>query len=122
MAPGLAGAMSHAAAVAGFPLGEALGGLWYGVFPVGPSPWLVASTVAGLMLLGSVFAAFAGLIADPVQARLGIHRRRLLRLIDTLEAETIGPDDKPFVAREHFLARIFDVWDAALSVLRAFRS
>ncbi|MBD3765942.1 MAG: hypothetical protein IE927_14805 [Rhodobacterales bacterium] len=121
LAPGIAGTISRSAAVAEFPLGQTLGGLWYDVFPVGPSPWLMAATVAGLVLAGSVVAAFAGVIADPVQVRLGMHRRRLLRLIDTIEAEIAGRGDRPFVAREHYAARLFDLWDAALSVLRALR-
>lgn len=121
MAPGVAGALSHSAAIEGFPLGRTLGSAWYGVFPVGPEPWMVAATVLGLVMLGAVVAAFAGILADPVQARLGIHRRRLMRLMETLEAETGGRRDRPFVAREHLLVRIFDLWDAALSVLRVFR-
>ncbi len=122
MAPGVAGAVSHSTAVADFPLGAPIGSVWYSVFPVGPSPGLIAATVVGLMILGSVVAAFAGIIADPVQVRLGIHRRRLLRLFDTLDAEISGSRDKPFVAQEHFLARILDLWDGALSLLRLFRS
>jgi len=121
MAPGVAGAVSRGSAVAEFPLGSSLGGVWYGVFPVGPSPALIAATVAALMLLGSVIAAFAGVIADPVQVRLGIHRRRLMRLMETLDAEIGGSRDRPFAAREHALARVFDLWDAAVSVLRVFR-
>lgn len=121
MAPGVAEAVSQGSAIADFPLGSTIGGVWYGVFPVGPSPALIAATVLGLIGLGSVVAAFAGIIADPVQAAVGIHRRRLLRLLDTLDAETVGNRDRPFTAREHFLARIFDLWDAALSLLRVFR-
>lgn len=121
MAPGVAEAVSRSTAVADFPLGASLGGMWYGVFPVGPSPGLVAATLVGLLMIGACVAAFAGIMADPVQAWLGIHRRRLLRLFSTLDAELTGDRDKPFAAREHFLARIFDLWDAALSVLRVFR-
>jgi hypothetical protein len=73
------------------------------------------------MLLGSVIAAFAGIFADPLQARLGIHRRRLMRLFETLDAEMGGARDKPFAAQEHLLPRTFDLWDAALAVLRVFR-
>jgi len=122
MAPGVAKVVSDGNAIANFPLGAPLGGVWYSVFPVGPSPRLFATTLVGLVLLGSLIAAFAGVIADPVQARLGIHRRRLMRLLDTLEAEMGGTRDKPFAAPEHFLARTFDIWDAALSLLRVFRS
>jgi hypothetical protein len=121
MAPGLAEVVSHGTAVAEFPLGQTLGGAWYGLFPVGPSPGLVAATVAGLVVAGSVVAAFAGTVADPVQAALGIHRRRLLRLLDAVDAEVNGVPDRPFVSREHYLVRFFDLWDAALSMLRLFR-
>ncbi|NUB43422.1 hypothetical protein GEU84_003415 [Fertoebacter nigrum] len=121
MAPGVAEAVSHGNAVADFPLGRGLGGVWYGVFPVGPSPGLVAATVAVLMLVGSVVAAFAGVLADPVQVRLGIHRRRLERLFATLDAEMDGTRATPFAAQEHLLPRTFDLWDVALSLLRAFR-
>lgn len=122
MAPGVAEAVSRSAAIADFPLGAALGGLWYGVFPVGPSPALVGATILGLVLAGSVLAAFAGILADPVQAGIGMHRRRLLRLVAVLDAEFEGRPSAPFVAREHFLARGLDLWDAALSLVRVFRS
>jgi len=121
MAPGVAEAVSRGAAVSGFPLGETLGGVWYGVFPVGPSPALVAGVLAGLMMLGAVLAAFAGILADPVQTRLGLHRRRLMRLFATIDAETTGNQGRDFVAHEHVLVRVFDLWDTVLSVLRAFR-
>jgi hypothetical protein len=39
------------------------------------------------MAAGAVVAAFSGIIADPLQRRLGLHRRRLLRLVDALEAQ-----------------------------------
>lgn len=122
MAPDVADAMAHTNAVATFPLGQTLGGMWYGVFTADASPWLVGATVAALVMTGSVIAAFAGVLADPVQSRLGIHRRRLGRLLDTLEAEVLGHGDRPFVAREHFYARLLDLWDAAASALRMFRN
>lgn len=121
MAPGIADAFAKGAAIAGFPLGRTLGGVWYGMFPPGASPALIGLTVACLVMIGSVVAAFAGVIADPVQTRLGIHRRRLARLIDTIEDELAGPGNRPFVAREHFYARLMDLWDAGASVFRLFR-
>ena len=122
MAPGVADALARTNAIASFPLGEALGGMWYGLFAVDASAWLVASAVAGLVMAGSVFAAFAGIFADPVQVRLGIHRRRLKRLLDTLEEEFAGRGGKPFVAREHVYARMLDLWDALASAVRIFRN
>jgi len=122
MAPGVADAMARTTAIADFPLGQTIGGVWYSVFAPGPGPWLVTATIVGLVMTGSILAAFAGVLADPVQSRLGIHRRRLLRLIDTLEVALVGAGDKPFVAREHYYARLLDLWDAATSLLRVFRS
>ncbi|WP_322892336.1 MULTISPECIES: DUF6635 family protein [unclassified Yoonia] len=121
MAPGVADALAWTTAVTQFPLGESLGGVWYGMFRPGASPVLVGLTVAVLIMIGSIFAAFAGILADPVQSRLGIHRRRLLRLIDTLEVELTASGSKPFVAREHLYARVLDIWDAIASLLRVFR-
>lgn len=121
MAPGVADAIARSSAVAAFPLGETFGHLWYGVFAADSPSWLVGATVAGLVMIGSMFAAFAGILADPVQSRLGIHRRRLERLLETIETELLGAEDKSFVAREHFYARILDLWDAVASALRVFR-
>ena len=121
MAPSVAGVLSRDAAVRRFPLGETLGGVWYTAFPATVSPWLFGLTLAGLMMLGAVFAAFAGLLADPLQVRLGIHRRRLHRLVDALEAEALGSLSGGFSAPEHYYARLFDLVDAGVSVLRVFR-
>ncbi len=122
MAPDVANAMARRTAIAEFPMGKTIGGMWHGMFGVGASPRLVGATVAVLVMIGSVVAAFAGVLADPVQVRLGIHRRRLGRLIDTLEVEFLGRGDSPFVAREHFYARFLDLWDAAASAYRIFRN
>lgn len=121
MAQGVAEQVARITAIGAFPLGETLGAGWYGVFPVGPSPGLVALAVAGLALLGAVVATFAGTIADPVQVRFGVHRRRLMRLMSTVDAEIGRLPERPFVTKEHFLVRIFDLWDAALSLFRVFR-
>ena len=121
MAPNLAGVVAHGAAVAAFPLGETLGGVWYGVFPVGASPWLMGVVVIALVMLGSVMAAFAGILADPVQARLGIHHRRLHRMIEAMAREVEGSSRQGFAAREHLLARVMDIMDALASLARVFR-
>jgi hypothetical protein len=113
--------MAQSAAVSAFPLGASAGSLWYGMFPASASGALVASTTAGLMLSASVLAAFAGVIADPVQRGLGVHRRRLLRLIDALERQFVDGEGGGFAAREHYVARILDLMDAAVVGARALR-
>ncbi|OSP54545.1 DUF6635 family protein [Pseudoruegeria sp. SK021] len=120
-APAIAAILAQNAAIAGFPLGAGLGALWYDAFPAHPPVWMTGGAIAVLVLLGSVVAAFAGVLADPVQVWTGTHRRRLLRLIDVLEAEFTGPDRKSFTAREHFLARLVDLADAGVGATRLFR-
>src|SRR5206468_4062470 len=86
----IAAALAQNAAIASFPLGTSLGGLWYGFFPAAASPALIGSVTGGLLAASSVFAAFAGIVADPVQRSLGLHRRRLLRLIDAIERQWLS--------------------------------
>ncbi|MEM9754717.1 MAG: DUF6635 family protein, partial [Pseudomonadota bacterium] len=74
-------------AVETFPLGSFLGGAWYGVFPPSLSFGWVIGIVVGLLVVAALVSTFAGLIADPVQAALGIHRRRLMRLLRALDRD-----------------------------------
>lgn len=106
------------AAVAGFPLGESLGRAWYGLFPADQSVWFVAGVGITLVVAGSIVTTFAGVVADPLQALLGVHQRRLLRLLARIDA---AEGDDPGLAREHLLARMADVLDAAAALLRMLR-
>ena len=108
LGPALAGALAYQAAVAAFPLGAALGGLWYALFPVAVPPALIAGVTAGLMAAGAVATTFAGVLADPIQRRLGLHRRRLLRLIDELEHRFHENDAGPAI-RERYVAWLLSV-------------
>jgi hypothetical protein len=121
LAPTLAALLAHQAAVASFPLGAMLGTAWYGVFPTAASPWLLVGITASMMGLGALVAAFAGVIADPIQTALGLHQRRLNRLIDTMEDSFTGSGRRAFAAREHYLARLLDLSDAGLAALRMLR-
>ncbi len=121
VAPAVAEAIAHQTAIDGFPLGATLGGVWYGWFPPDTPLALAVGALAALLMVASLVSAFAGLVADPVQTALGIHRRRLLRLVDALEETLSAPAPNGFVAREHYLARVFDLGDAALSLTRLWR-
>lgn len=111
LGPVLAAAMAQKAAVAGFPLGAGLGGAWYGLFPAVAGPWAVASTTLGLAAAGAVVAAFAGVVADPAQRALGIHRRRLDRMLRTIERNMRGHGPAAFAPRDHYVARLIDLVD-----------
>ena len=115
LGPAVATAAAQQAAIAGFPLGAGLGSLWYGVFPASPSPLMTVGVTLGLALGFSVLSAFAGVVADPVQRALGIHQRRLRRLVAAIERNLGGDGPERFVVRDHYVARILDVAD----VLRA---
>jgi hypothetical protein len=111
LGPTLAALLAQQAAVASFPLGAALGGVWYGLFPVAPPLVLVAGLTGGLLLAGSTIAAFSGILADPLQRRLGLHRARLLRLIDHLERTAADPGAPGLMLRDHYVARLLDLFD-----------
>lgn len=118
--PVIAAALAHQAAIASFPLGAGLGGIWYGWFPVAPSAGLVAATTGSLILVTATTAAFAGVVTDPLQRALGWHQSRLHRLIDALGRELQGEGEAAFVARDHYVARIFDLIDLARATYRNF--
>jgi hypothetical protein len=122
LGPALASAMAQQVAIASFPLGATLGGLWYGVFPVAASPALIAGLTGGLIGVGAIAAAFSGIIADPVQRRLGLHRRRLLRLIDALEGQFFSDAAGGLVVRDHYVARLFSLFELLAGAYRIARS
>ena len=90
LGPTLAAAIAQRAAVMSFPMGGALGSLWYSVFPMAPSAVLVAGLTGGLLAASTVASAFAGVVADPVQRRLGLHQLRLRRMLDCAGAADEG--------------------------------
>lgn len=118
LAPLVSDQAAFGAAVAEFPLGQALGRAWYGLFPVDRSGWFIAGITVLLLVCASILTTFAGLLADPIQALLGIHRRRLMRLLARID-RTQEPGSG--IAREHLLARLADMTDAAAAILRILR-
>ncbi len=118
--PALAVAATQHAAIAGFPLGTTLGGFWYSVFPAQPAFWTVTASTAGMLLLVSCIAAFTGVIADPVQRRLGLHQRRLHKFLTTLESNLLG-EHAYFAPRDYYVTRVIDLFEIARVVLRQLR-
>src|SRR5215207_1519854 len=123
LGPALAAALAKNAAVGSFPLGAGAGGLWYGLFPAAVSPVLVGGVTGGLLAATSIASAFAGIIADPVQKGLGLHHRRLHRLIDAVEKQwNLEHEDADFVAHDPYVARLMDVFDILSSAYRIARA
>jgi hypothetical protein len=111
LGPALAAVLAQQSAIAAFPLGIGLGGLWYSMFPVVPPALLVAGVTGGLMVGASAVAAFAGLAVDPMQRRFGLHQRRLNRLLDALECQMLSPGAPAFAVHDHYVARLMDLFD-----------
>lgn len=110
LGPLVAGSVSHLLAVSSFPLGGTAGALWYALFPVAASPVFVAGVTGSVLAVAAVLTAFAGVVADPVQRRLGLHQRRLHRLVDVVERHLRGEDAR-LVVRDHYVARLLDLFD-----------
>ncbi|WP_435167591.1 DUF6635 family protein [Falsirhodobacter sp. 1013] len=121
LAPALAAVMAQGAAVASFPLGGALGAVWYSAFPSRVPLSTVLLTGAALVLVLAVMATFAGIVTDPIQRRLGLHQHRLRRLVNALAAEIEAPGTGRFAVPEHYVARGGDLADAAVNALRWFK-
>ena len=121
LGPALAGLMAHQTAVSAFPLGAWLGSAWYGLLPVAPTAALVATTTGGLLLASTTFAAFAGIVSDPVQRALGLHGRRLTRMVDALERQFFDPGAAGFAVHDHYVARLLDLFDILGAAARMAR-
>lgn len=117
LGPVAAHALVQSAAIASFPLGAGIGGVWYGLFPAVAPAVLTVGATGGLVAVGAVFAAFSGVLSDPVQRRLGIHQRRLRKLVNCLEQELRGEGEARFTVRDHYVARILDLLEG-LNIIR----
>jgi hypothetical protein len=115
----LAAAIAQQTAVVSFPLGGALGSMWYTLFPVAPSAVLVAGLTGGLLAASTVVSAFAGIVADPVQRKLGLHQLRLRRMLDALERQMEDPAAPGFAVHDHYVARLLDLFDVTGALVRA---
>jgi Family of unknown function (DUF6635) len=118
----LAAMIAQQMAIAAFPLGASFGGLWYSLFPAAAGPGLLAATTAGVFLGGAMLAAFSGVVTDPLQRRLGLHRRRLERLLQVLEADLLGEPGRNRLMRDHYVARLVDIFDLIALAMRVSRA
>ncbi|MBV9755832.1 MAG: hypothetical protein JO047_02145, partial [Alphaproteobacteria bacterium] len=121
LGPALASIVAQQAAIASFPLGSGLGGLWYGWFPAAPSGGLIAGLTGGMMLGAAALAALSGVVTDPMQRRLGLHRRRLMKMLDALERGMLDPAAPRYAVHDHYVARLLDLFDMLGAAYRLAR-
>lgn len=114
----LAAAIAQQAAISNFVLGPTLGSLYYGIFPASTSVALLTASTGTILAALAILSSFSGVITDPIQSKLGIHGRRLNRLIDSLEKELKGLGDSSFKIRDQYIARVFDLLDLVMKAAR----
>ncbi|WP_245600996.1 DUF6635 family protein [Marinobacterium jannaschii] len=107
----LAALISNELAIRSFVFGEGIGSLWYAFFPPEPSLGLTAGVAAAVMALLAAFAALSGVISDPLQAMLGLHRQRLNKLLDHMEQDFIERSSNRFRPKDQYVARVLEVFD-----------
>ncbi|MBW0147188.1 DUF6635 family protein [Marinobacter arenosus] len=113
----LASMLAKTLAARDFILGETIGGWYYSFFPPEPSLATTASVMVAVMAALAAFAALSGVIFDPVQAAIGLHRRRLNKLLDHLQRDVTVSTQSSFRPKDHFVARILDTFDMIKSGL-----
>lgn len=107
----LATMIAQQAAISNFFLGSTLGSFYYSIFPVSASMGLIAATTGTIMAAMAIVTSFTGIITDPIQAKLGIHHKRLNKFIDSLEQELTGAGTSKFEIKDQYVARVFDILD-----------
>ncbi|GJL83335.1 MAG: hypothetical protein DHS20C01_29690 [marine bacterium B5-7] len=65
----------------------------------------------------AVVAAFSGFIHDPLQAVTGLHKRKLNRLLDAIEASATDANVKNYRPKDTLIGRIYDLVDWAKGLM-----
>jgi len=107
----LAASLAQQSAISNFVFGNTLGSVYYSLFPAKASMGLVLASTASILAAMGVASAFSGILTDPFQRWFGIHQRRLNKIITSLEQSFDVRDNKGFHPKDHYLARIFDIFD-----------
>ncbi|MCG6970909.1 MAG: hypothetical protein LJE85_14170 [Gammaproteobacteria bacterium] len=117
----LAAAIAQQSAISHFVFGSSLGSIYYSVFPASASLGLLAASTGGVLAALGVLSAFSGVLTDPLQKQFGIHQRRLYKLIDVLEAQFIEDSKQHFYPKDHYIARVFDLFDVLKTASMSLR-
>ena len=108
---GLASAIAQYTAISNFVLGPTLGGIYYSVFPATASMGLIIASTGTALAALAILSSFSGVITDPIQYKLGLHQKRLTKLIDFLDKELRGLGDSDLHFKDRYISRIFDLLD-----------
>ena len=109
--------ISRMVAIDSFWLGETIGRVYYGIFPVDPSGFMQFLGILISLTLMSVFAAFSGFITDPLQSVFGLHKKRLYKMIDSIQRDYLAQTSGGYRPKDQYLARVMDSIDVIKSGL-----
>ena len=112
-------AIAQKIAIAQFWLGPTLGSWYYALFPTAASTGLVISSIGTMMVAFGILTTFTGIITDPLQAKLGMHQKRLNKFIDALAEEIKDKQGKHYAIKEIYINRVFDIVDILMAALRS---
>lgn len=98
-------------AVSEFWAGETLGRVWFGWFPPETDITARLAATAVLMAILALVASLSGFVTDPLQTSLGLHQRRLVKLVEQMRRELKSQLLGNSRMREQYLARLTDVLD-----------
>jgi hypothetical protein len=107
----VAAALAKSIAVSNFWLGATAGSYFYAVVPVAASLRLVIALTAVFAIILALLSTFIGIVIDPLQAKFGIHQRRLRGLINSIERDLDGNGTGNFQLRDKYVGRLLDLVD-----------
>ncbi len=114
----LAGVIAEKIAISQFWLGPTLGAWYYSIFPATASTGLVVAATGSILAGLALLSTLTGVITDPLQAKLGLHQKRLYKFLDALHAKLKGSKTTNYRLKEQYIARVFDILDLLTAALR----
>jgi hypothetical protein len=111
LGPILAQEYAQSSAIQDFWAGSWAGGYYYSWYPAEASLGEKAATTVLVMVIFAVGSTFIGIVTDPLQQLMGLHRRRLERFVDTLRRQASGGTDASLGLPDPYIARLADVVD-----------
>lgn len=109
---------SESLAISNFWLGPTIGSWYYSFIPV-IVPISHIILITGIAIISMAFlSTFIGIVADPVQTKLGIHKRRLIILIDKLHHDLLMNTNSSYNLKDKYVSRLFDIFDLMSTIIR----
>jgi hypothetical protein len=103
--------LAQSIAVSNFWLGSAAGSYYYAFVPVVVSLRFLIAITAVIAIVLAFVSTFIGIITDPIQAKLGIHQKRLCKFIKAMQRDLEEEGEGEFQLREKYVGRVFDIVD-----------